>query len=228
MEQAVIREVFAVINIRIWFEKKETAKYISHLDLCRCMERAIHKAKLPFWYTEGYNPHVFLTISMPLSLGYSGLRESMDVKLLNEDFPFAEIIEAMNNGLPMDIRIVDITLPKMKPGELGFSAYNIYLENQPALMDSVDSLLAAESIIVKKKTKSGIKDIDIKADFASMEYSLTTEDQICFSVTLKSSSQEGSINPRLFFEALEERIGRRLYPQTIRINCYNGQMEEFA
>lgn len=79
-------------TIRIWFKKQRTAKYISHLDMVRLMERAIHKAKLPFWYTEGFNPHVFLTINMPISLGYTGLRESMDVKLLEDDLPFSEII----------------------------------------------------------------------------------------------------------------------------------------
>ena len=42
------------------------------------MSRAFHKAKLPLWYTEGFNPHVFLTFAAPLSLGFEGRRESMD------------------------------------------------------------------------------------------------------------------------------------------------------
>ena len=36
------------------------------------MSRAFHKAKLPLWYTEGFNPHVFLTFAAPLSLGFEG------------------------------------------------------------------------------------------------------------------------------------------------------------
>ena len=46
-------------DVRVWFSKTGTARYISHLDLNRCMSRAFHKAKLPLWYTEGFNPHVF-------------------------------------------------------------------------------------------------------------------------------------------------------------------------
>ena len=56
-------------STRIWFHKFGTAKYISHLDLNRCVARAFHKAKLPMWYTEGFNPHAFVTFALPLSLG---------------------------------------------------------------------------------------------------------------------------------------------------------------
>ena len=79
-------------DVRVWFSKTGTARYISHLDLNRCMSRAFHKAKLPLWYTEGFNPHVFLTFAAPLSLGFEGRRESMDIRLI-EEMPYAELIE---------------------------------------------------------------------------------------------------------------------------------------
>ena len=34
-------------TVRIWFQKKGAARYISHLDLTHCMARAIHRAKIP-------------------------------------------------------------------------------------------------------------------------------------------------------------------------------------
>ena len=43
-------------NVRIWFEKKGAARYISHLDLTRNMARGLKLSGLPVWYTEGYNP----------------------------------------------------------------------------------------------------------------------------------------------------------------------------
>ena len=89
-------------DVRVWFSKTGTARYISHLDLNRCMSRAFHKAKLPLWYTEGFNPHVFLTFAAPLSLGFEGRHESMDIRLI-EDMPYPELIEKLNAGLPHDI-----------------------------------------------------------------------------------------------------------------------------
>ena len=84
-------------NVRVWFEKKNTARYISHLDLNRCMSRAFQKTKLPLWHTQGFHPHIFLTITMPLSLGMSGLRESMDIRLI-EEISNEEIIENKTSG----------------------------------------------------------------------------------------------------------------------------------
>lgn len=225
--QTVIEEVSALKNIRLWFKKVDTAKYISHLDLQRCMARAIHKAKLPFWYTEGFNPHVFLTISMPISLGYTGLRESMDVKLLDDDMPYDEIIEKMNAGLPLDIRIYEITELVMKPGEIAFSEYNISIEpsDKEKFLAKVNSFLAKDEIIVNKKSKKGMLQVDIKPNFADMKIS-SSDDVVKFNVILPSSTK-GGINPRLFFDALAEYCEEELFPQVSRINCYNEKMQEF-
>ena len=54
------------------FSKTDEAAYISHLDLMHCMQRIITRAKLPVWYTEGFNQHIYISIALPLSTGYSG------------------------------------------------------------------------------------------------------------------------------------------------------------
>ena len=41
--------------VRIWFAKEGKVKYISHLDVMRCMSRAVRRARLPLWYTEGFS-----------------------------------------------------------------------------------------------------------------------------------------------------------------------------
>ncbi|MFI3205717.1 MAG: TIGR03936 family radical SAM-associated protein [Clostridia bacterium] len=212
-------------NLRIWFKKEDTAKFISHLDMCRLMERAIHKARLPFWYTEGFNPHVFLTINMPISLGYTGLKESMDVKLEDDNFPLEKIILGLNAGLPKDVRIFKVTEFKQKPGAIGFSEYKITIEKQDGLGDCLQELLKKDALIVSKKTKKGMKEIDIKDDFKDMKIT-ENEKVFIFSLILKSTNL-GSINPRLFFDLLEEKFGKRLYPQTARINLFDKDMKEF-
>ncbi len=67
------------VNTRVFFSKTDRAKYISHLDLNRVMQGAIKRAKLPVWYTEGYNPHMYVQFMLPLSLGQEGVREAMDL-----------------------------------------------------------------------------------------------------------------------------------------------------
>ena len=65
------------LPVRIFFVKEGPSKYMSHLDLMRCMTRTLRRAGVPIWYTEGFNPHPFMTFAMPLSLGTSGLCETM-------------------------------------------------------------------------------------------------------------------------------------------------------
>lgn len=65
-------------TIRLVFSKTGRARYMSHLDLNRAMIRALRRAKLPVWYTEGFNRHPYVTFAAPLSLGYEGLHETME------------------------------------------------------------------------------------------------------------------------------------------------------
>ena len=46
-------------EVRLLFSKTDRCKYISHLDINRCMSRALTRAKIPLWYTEGFNPNQY-------------------------------------------------------------------------------------------------------------------------------------------------------------------------
>ena len=48
-----------IISLRAVYSKRNRARYISHLDVTRCMQRAVKRAGLPVWYTEGFNPHIW-------------------------------------------------------------------------------------------------------------------------------------------------------------------------
>ena len=54
--------------VRLFFSKKGRAVYISHLDLLRTMQRALKRAGIPVWYSEGFNPRIYL--NFPLALLY--------------------------------------------------------------------------------------------------------------------------------------------------------------
>ena len=56
---------------RLLFSKTGRARYISHLDLMRTFQRAFFRADIPIKHTEGFNPHAFVSIALPLSVGFS-------------------------------------------------------------------------------------------------------------------------------------------------------------
>ena len=49
------------ITVRIKFKKLGKLQYISHLDMVRTMNKIIVRAKLPLYYTEGFNPKPKMT-----------------------------------------------------------------------------------------------------------------------------------------------------------------------
>ena len=215
--------------VRVWFTKTGRARYISHLDLNRCMARAVHKARIPLWYTEGFNPHPFMTFALPLSLGIDGLRESMDIRL-EAPVPKEQMIAKINEGLPPDIRLYDVTTPVMKPGKIAYGAYTITIvpEDRTAAQaeQTIRELLAQAAIVVKKRSKSGIKDVDIKPylDIRRLE---TTGDTVVCDIVLPAGSTQ-NVNPHLLLDALEEFCGVRFYAGVVRTDLYDKDGVVFA
>ena len=68
-------------DYRLTFAKKGRARYISHLDLMRAMQRAIKRAGVPIWYTQGFNPHSYLMFPLALPLGTESEVEVLDIAL---------------------------------------------------------------------------------------------------------------------------------------------------
>ena len=95
---------------RIKFQKTGLAIYFSHLDLQKVMQRALKKSGLPVWYSKGFNPHIYMTFTLPLSLGQDSLCESFDFRL-NEELTEEEILKAMEGTLPQGIILTGAGAP---------------------------------------------------------------------------------------------------------------------
>ena len=87
--------------------------YISHLDLAKCVSRAIVKSGLPVWYTEGFNPIPHLVFSPPLSVGCGGSNEVLDFKIVTE-VSDEEIFEKLGAAMPDGIEVVGVYTQDMK------------------------------------------------------------------------------------------------------------------
>ena len=70
-------------------------RFISHLDMTRFMARVIRRAELPVWYTEGFNPHLYMTFALPLSLGFESEYEVVDIRLLDDGYPIDTLCDKL-------------------------------------------------------------------------------------------------------------------------------------
>lgn len=87
-------------TVRVFFAKEGRLKYISHLDVTRCLARVFKRSRLPIWYTQGFNPHAYLTFALPLPLGVESCCESFDFRL-TEEVSCEEVTDRLNAVLPM-------------------------------------------------------------------------------------------------------------------------------
>ena len=215
--------------VRIWFKKVGTARYISHLDLTRCMSRAIHRAKIPLWYTQGFNPRAFLTFALPLSLGVAGERESMDIKLEDGGPADGELIARLNEALPDDLPVFAVTEPVMKPGKIAYASFEMELDPEgldaEETAERIKGLLAWDKLVVQKHTKSGFIDFDIHPFLDRVEVR-TAEGNIHISAMLPAGS-EMNVNPSLLLDAVRNELGLDLYVQIRRTNLYDAAFHEF-
>ncbi len=201
-----IAEVSTVdrINIRATFSKIDRAKYISHLDLNRTMQRALKRAGIPVWYTEGFNPHAYIMFPLALSLGVESKCEIMDIGI-TEDISFDEIKKRLNDVLPEGLKIFNVALQKKKHTEIAFSEYKISLSseyNGAELSEKFDAFLNLEKIEIEKKTKKkGISLIDIKPYINLISRSIIG-DKLTIELRLPAGTQT-NINPTLVLDAFE-------------------------
>lgn len=149
--------------IRISFEKTGEAAYISHLDLQRVMARALRRSGLPVWYSQGFNPHIYMTFALPLPLGQESLVETMDCKTEAEEDDFAHYLPALNAALPRGIRARQIGVPHHTAGSIASAAYRMEY-TLPALQVAgccvaYNQLPAA---LVTRKTKRSETQFDLK------------------------------------------------------------------
>lgn len=194
-------------DVRLFFTKTGLAKYISHLDLMRCMSRAVKRAGIPLWYTEGFNPHLFMTFARPLSLGQESLCEVVDVRLVGE-MTFKDIQTRLNETLPKDITVVSIQKPMHKPSEIAFADYEVRLfcDIPSALKAYMEKAFSKEQIIVLKKAKQGRRKIDKEMDIKPhvLRFDAATEENaVCLDLRLTAGDQT-NINPTLLLSALTD------------------------
>lgn len=216
-------------NVRIWYRKAGTAKYMSHLDLVRVMGRVFHRAGIPLWYTEGFNPHPFMTFALPLSLGTVGLRETMDIKL-EQELSKEAIIEAMNPCMPDGITVFDVTEPVMKPGDIAFGKYLISLccqEVEPEkLLETVQSQLNKKELIIEKRSKKGVRLFDLKPAIQQAE--LSQEDGEVLLRTVLPAGSTLNVNPSLLIEAFCLYTKLPIEAQITREGILNQEMKDFC
>ena len=193
-------------TIRLKFRKKGLSIYYSQLDLQRVMARALKKSGLPVWYSQGFNPHIYMTFTLPLSLGHESECESVDFRL-NEEMAEADILKALEGTLPQGIELVGATAPDYDARSIMYAKYDITLYGEKnIIINALNSYEAAEQAIVTKVTKKGQKDINLKELIKDITVIEEKDTEVTFTAIYPADTPL-NINPQLLLDFIKENYG---------------------
>lgn len=197
--------------VRIWFKKMGMSRYVSHLDLMRAMTRAMRRANVPLWYTEGYNPHPYMTFSLPLSLGMESLCESMDIRIEGESTN-EDIFNLLKGSMPPGIEIISVDEPVFDPKYIAFGGFDILFDcdgKAAEVKKLVEDMLSQDELIVQKLGKKGrhkvLKDINLIEFIKDYKVSSSGE-RVKLNLTLPAGSTT-NVNPSLLADEVQKNAG---------------------
>jgi len=208
-------------KIRFRYSKTGRAKYISHLDLMSTLQRSFRRAGVDLKYSEGFNPHPYMSVALPLSVGHESLCELMDVAVVDDPKPDIKAIK-----LPEGIVFTDVYVPGRKFSDISWIEINVVLKYNRLITESfIDELklcLGKESIVISKRTKRDQKDMDIAPYIKDVNFG--TGKDVSFNA--KISAQ----NPTINADDLINALGENYKPDQIdirRVEIYDANMIVF-
>ena len=193
---------------RLLFEKTGDAVYLSHLDLMRVFQRAFKRADIMIWHSQGFSPRAYVSIALPLSVGASSSCEILDFDVEDGSVDLQTLPEKLNRTMPEGIRVLRAYTSDRKIKHLSQRQAQVCLEYDGGVLDgaqeSIAKLFSAGSVIVRKHTKRGEADVDIRPMLLSMQLRRLSAQELCMDVTVQA--QNPGLNPQLLVTAIETHL----------------------
>lgn len=191
----------------------------------------MRRARIPLWYTEGFNPHPYMQFALPLSLGMQSVCESVDIRV-EGDIENGEILERLKAVMPNGINIKGITEPVHDPKKIAYGDFYLTFggaSDPDRLEKLITDSLNADSFTVEKLGKKGrqkvMKQVELKEHIKHFFVKRDGGDVICNLVLPAGSSV--NINPSLFSDRIAEIYGETLTVDILRKRLLLENMKEF-
>lgn len=192
---------------RLLFAKTGRACYISHLDLMRTFPRAFLRAGLNAKQTEGFNQHTFVSIALPLSLGYSSRCEILEFELL-DDIPLDQVPGRINAVLPEGIEVLECYEAQVPVRQIAWLDWTCRLTFDQGIPDGVEdeflALYNTDSLVIQKpskKAKKGFTEVDLIPLIHSLNLEREGDTLVLHAVL---AAQNPGLNPELLISTARQ------------------------
>ena len=157
---------------RVRFAKRGPLRFTSHRDVARAFERAVRRGGVPITWSSGFTPHPRLSWAGAAPTGVASEAEYVEMGLAVDVEP-ERLRVALDDALPHGLDVLHVA--RSRPGALAdlleASEWLLRLDGvEPAAARAaVASFLAVERLGVEKRTKSGLKEVDVRGPVVALE-----------------------------------------------------------
>ncbi|MBK8902978.1 MAG: DUF2344 domain-containing protein [Anaerolineaceae bacterium] len=207
-----------VQRLRLIFSKGGPARYISHLDLARTLERALNRARIPVAYTQGFNRRPRMQMATALPLGYTSEYELADILLMEKIEPEAAQQQLMARMAPGIVILQVAEVPVSGPSLQSITQSSTYVATPldpvdfAGLQGKVADLLAAETIERVREKQGKKKKYDLRPLILNLSASQDEDGQTHVHMNLclepAKTGRPDEVLEALGFDPLDVRIHR--------------------
>ena len=191
------------------FTKLDAARYLSHLDLVRLMERAVRRSELPVSFTAGFNPRPRMALIAALPVGVESDDELLTLRL-DEPLAPGAVRDRLNGQLVLGVRVTRVEVGSPPAGGEMRAKYEIDLPDGVVVEQiEAERLMARPEVPVELKTGKGSKTVDLRpflldltAKYGKMSYSAK--------VTPRGTARPDAVLTALLGAACTEQGGFRI------------------
>src|SRR5690242_8060900 len=158
-----------VQKLRIRYAKRGRLRFASHRDLARAIERALRRAQVPMAFSAGFTPHPKISYVGAAPTGAASEAEYLEIGLAERRDP-----EQVRAALPDDVAVLECVEAAEGTGSLAdridAAEWQVELPGVtlPDLRAAVDAFLAQAEVVVPRRTKNGLRDVDARAAVTSV------------------------------------------------------------
>ena len=163
---------------RMRFTKTGAVRFIGHLDLMRFFQKAIRRAGLEVAYSKGFSPHQLMSFASPLGVGATTDGDYIDVEFAPSAEEPEELMRRLNACLTDEVFVTAIErMPEGFKNSMSMLSASAYMVTEkepggfpPSYRESFDRFLEQDEIIITKKTKKSVREIDLRPEIQVYAY----------------------------------------------------------
>lgn len=210
---------------RLTYCKVGRLRWLGHLDTSRALERALRRSGLPVAYSQGFNPHMKLSLAHPLPVGVEGLAELCAVDLAKEVSPLdigKKLLPQLFDELQVASAQVLVRGRRSPFADLSVASYELFLSGEgrrwrDALSEALGSCLGADELLMQRQTKRKSVQVDIRPYIYDARLSSEAEGFVTLEVEL-GLGEGRLVKPEEVFQCLAQALpeGEVAVARTVR------------